>query len=1520
MDRQISPQVFTGFMDKDSDPALVSSENYVDALDVYNGYGGDIGVLVFGQGTSKINLALPAGTNTCIGTVEDKQTPSLIYFIYNSNFNHCIVRWFNVSAISTPRIIAQGSILDFALERRITHAKVVDGHLLYWTDVKTASGSVVGNPQRMYDMTKGDPLQNAEYEIYAGLPGEDQFLPGANYQFYQTNWDGFVVTNNHTFTADGSYTSDPKAGLEALAAWLTTTYGILITVEECDGCKIKVRLSTVGKRLNLVTTNGDVLLVGVSLYPIFLKEQHVDMLKEPAHDAPSTTFLADYNYKGNNVFRVCAQFNVRYIYYNGERSAWSPVSNVALNTGYDGEALAPLNYIEVDFSDLRLRDPEWLTMVRSVEVAFRDGNTNPFRLIDRIDVCEIGIIRQYMKFFNDKIYPVVESDENSPADQQALKPFDWLPIRSGTMETSVGDDGSTFMILGANEEGYDCPDCVDVTVETSAVVDECLIDVSGVVVVQNFADGGITPYKDTPDYDIYPLGGFVVYLAGTPYFGVSNNPADGTGDGRFKIPNVPRGKYIVRVASFRCGFSDPIAPRYDMNNGLEWQRTSSPVIQVVDTTFKFEFLLDLTTFVGPEYDFTVENAPGEIIIQNGHYSSRPSITTSSNFFLFNEIYFLDNEAMDTYASTRIGALNVERQRRGTLFVFEEFSDHNGYSWHIEDTTDGWSFSLAFQGLDFSGTPLHGYVGDYDKMYNDSLTLVSGFTVDAADGFDWGVVFVICIDAEFSARRRTLEVSALDSGSNPLAGALILYQQTTRFVKTGITGTGRIVVYEAHDAAPALPPRTDDLIVLYDNDICYLHYLSDNPREITVDFFTDPDIIVTDPFLFDVNGGISNAARYLKAGGVYEIGVVYEDRGNRTCGVVKATTLTMPYHIAPEGMIPRTVEWSIDSIPPIWATHYRFVRTKNGVHQSYVQWAVPKVVYLRIPSQNETPIITSYEAGDYTHIALQLYIPPVAPATGAYFFPFYQQDGQFGYEPAAGDRVRFILDAVGDPLTTATNYYEAQIVGKYVDGTDAGRIFAVIENVFGNLEIKANWLAEYYTPRAYEDEVYYEGGEDGYLIQSPGLPGRAHAGPIQDQVVGVQPAKGLFTFGDTYWRRDAYTGTSSLLTEHQSPTRSGYIPCEDIGRAFVPNQDDAQIFFYNRLRYSGRYVANSKINGLSSYRGLDYQDINRAFGIITWLGFSNNVLLAICRFKVQPVYINRDRLMQLDGDSSVGRSNKVLVIADESVTSFGTHNPESVVSESGYVYFWDKYQGAVCRYATNGVQPIVAGMTKYFLQKGRERLPQVGDQVIGGYDRRHAYYVLSFIGTGETIVDTLAYDEVSGGWKSRYRFIPDAFGCVGQEFISFKNGELWRHFQNSLYTNYYGTQFKPSIQFAANEEPSAVKQFWSTRVVANREWEYTAITIPFNGNYFAGMSSRIKANRFNSYEGAWWADFLRDMNDTSARFLAIVDIPTRQSTALQEGRRLRGEFMLITAVAVDGSKSMILKRIDVYYTPSMLTNP
>ena len=82
-----------------------------------------------------------------------------------------------------------------------------------------------------------------------------------------------------------------------------------------------------------------------------------------------------------------------------------------------------------------------------------------------------------------------------------------------------------------------------------------------------------------------------------------------------------------------------------------------------------------------------------------------------------------------------------------------------------------------------------------------------------------------------------------------------------------------------------------------------------------------------------------------------------------------------------------------------------------------------------------------------------------------------------------------------------------------------------------------------------------------------------------------------------------------------------------------------------------------------------------------------------------------------------------------------------------------------------------------------------------------------------------------------------------------------------------------------------------------------------------MRSRLKDNRFASYEGHLNADFLRDMNDTSAEFRAITDPLAREVAALLRGRLLRGEVLVVRLRNSSPGEDFILQRIDIGFAMS-----
>jgi hypothetical protein len=273
---------------------------------------------------------------------------------------------------------------------------------------------------------------------------------------------------------------------------------------------------------------------------------------------------------------------------------------------------------------------------------------------------------------------------------------------------------------------------------------------------------------------------------------------------------------------------------------------------------------------------------------------------------------------------------------------------------------------------------------------------------------------------------------------------------------------------------------------------------------------------------------------------------------------------------------------------------------------------------------------------------------------------------------------------------------------------------------------------------------------------------------------------------------------------------------------------------------------------------------------------------------------------------------------------GTNNPESVIEQDGTVYGWDVAKGVVWRYSMNGLFPISSyKATRYFSDLGKRlyKQPRKSTRVFGGFDREFGCYLMTFVADGVVVESpfTISFDEGKNGWNCYVPYTPSYYGRIGKRLVSFVAGALWLHESDNVpYNNFYGTQYQSLWRFVCNTSPKSVKLLWNIELQADNQWECSSITTPPNKDYAQGMRSRIKAANWSRQEGVWKADFLRDMNDTSARFLNIINPIQRELNALLYGRPLRAEAFEIELRLVDSTKKSILKRIDIEFSLSMET--
>jgi len=112
---------------------------------------GNQGALENIKGNLKVAFSLPAGTNTCLGSIEDTKANTLLYIVHNSNDDHSILK-FDSGTISK---VVGGSVLAFP-NAKITGIAVIDNFLI-WAD----------NPIRFIDVDNGGAaVTESQLQLY----------------------------------------------------------------------------------------------------------------------------------------------------------------------------------------------------------------------------------------------------------------------------------------------------------------------------------------------------------------------------------------------------------------------------------------------------------------------------------------------------------------------------------------------------------------------------------------------------------------------------------------------------------------------------------------------------------------------------------------------------------------------------------------------------------------------------------------------------------------------------------------------------------------------------------------------------------------------------------------------------------------------------------------------------------------------------------------------------------------------------------------------------------------------------------------------------------------------------------------------------------------------------------------------------------------------------------------------------------------------------------------------------------
>lgn len=268
------------------------------------------------------------------------------------------------------------------------------------------------------------------------------------------------------------------------------------------------------------------------------------------------------------------------------------------------------------------------------------------------------------------------------------------------------------------------------------------------------------------------------------------------------------------------------------------------------------------------------------------------------------------------------------------------------------------------------------------------------------------------------------------------------------------------------------------------------------------------------------------------------------------------------------------------------------------------------------------------------------------------------------------------------------------------------------------------------------------------------------------------------------------------------------------RAHITDSSYGEQVRPNAMTYSGIFNNKTGINNTNDFsigenitKAVDIQN-----GSIQKLFAEDTNLNIFQEEKVSKALIDKDAIYTAEGNPITAASNIVIGQIVPYGTNYGIgKNPESFAYYAGRKYFVDKPKGAVLRLSRDGITEISNyGMRGYFRDALRD-----ATKIIGIWDIYNKDYVLSIQGGSEDI--TVTFDEGVNGWTSRHSYIPQLGGSLDGKYYTFKNCDIYEHYSNSLYNNFYGTSYNSEIDVIFNANVSVSKNFYSINYEGSKTW-------------------------------------------------------------------------------------------------------
>jgi hypothetical protein len=181
------------------------------------------------------------------------------------------------------------------------------------------------------------------------------------------------------------------------------------------------------------------------------------------------------------------------------------------------------------------------------------------------------------------------------------------------------------------------------------------------------------------------------------------------------------------------------------------------------------------------------------------------------------------------------------------------------------------------------------------------------------------------------------------------------------------------------------------------------------------------------------------------------------------------------------------------------------------------------------------------------------------------------------------------------------------------------------------------------------------------------------------------------------------------------------------------------------------------------------------------------------------------------------------------------------------------------------------------------------------------------------ITTLTYSATDKGWTSRWSYIPDWMLGLNNNFYTWNEGSLYKHWVNETHNEFYGTVYPTEITTIFNEDYANVDVFNALAIYGTDAWDVEVTTDINDG--------QISADFFKNKEGRWYSYIRRNEDDFDARSLSVQGLGQLLSIATNT---LTFAFKIDSIIAVgdlllfdDGTDLFEIGTI-VSHTPTTVT--